>query len=192
MNKGYILLHRKTINSDVFKNSELLKLWVWCLSKANYKHTTTTIVVNNKPNIIKLEPGQFIFGRKKAANQLNMKETTVRKRMRKLEELDNIRIKATHNYSIITIIDWRKYQGATPEGKTWYQKYLHSPIWKKTRARLKKKYINEYGSACAICKKPCSNLQAHHLNYFNLGKEELHKDIIFICPSCHKKEHEIE
>tara|TARA_R110000851_G_C12777594_1_gene534934 strand:+ start:47 stop:589 length:543 start_codon:yes stop_codon:yes gene_type:complete len=66
-----------------------------------------------------------------------------------------------------------------------YQSYLKTKEWYKIR-NLSLKY-SEY--KCSRCGNS-ENLQTHHLNYNNLGNEEI-SDLITVCNSCHKKFHKI-
>ena len=64
-----------------------------------------------------------------------------------------------------------------------YKDYLKSLEWKVKRIEL----IEECDGLCSICGE--KGLQFHHLNYDNLGNEELEIDIIFVCNQCHKELH---
>jgi len=59
---------------------------------------------------VELKPGQFIFGRKTASEELKMKPSSVRNRMVKLQNIENLDIQPDTHYSIITICNWGKYQ----------------------------------------------------------------------------------
>lgn len=59
---------------------------------------------------IKIDPGQFIFGRKTAAKELRMKHSSVRDRMQKLKNIGNLDITPNTHYSIISINNWLSYQ----------------------------------------------------------------------------------
>jgi len=59
---------------------------------------------------VELEKGQFIFGRKVAANELKMSESKTYRLIKKLETMQNLNIKANNKYSIITIENWELYQ----------------------------------------------------------------------------------
>lgn len=59
---------------------------------------------------IKILPGQFVYGRLSAAKELNMKPSTVRNRMKKLQDMQNLDIKEDSQYSIVSIINWATYQ----------------------------------------------------------------------------------
>lgn len=61
-NSSYIKLFRKLLNSPIFENEKALKIWVWCLLKATHKEREQLV----GQQIIHLEIGQFVFGRKQA------------------------------------------------------------------------------------------------------------------------------
>jgi len=63
-----------------------------------------------------IEPGQFIVGRLTAAKELKMKPSTVWKRIRKLENMQNLNIKSNRLYSVITVVNWAFYQGNKKKG----------------------------------------------------------------------------
>ena len=105
---GWIKLHRELLNSIIFDNDKLLKVFIWCILKSTHSHHEQ--IVGKK--IIKLKPGQFIFGRKKAAIELQYSESTLWSYMKVLESNGTINIKSTNKYSIITISNWDKYQSS--------------------------------------------------------------------------------
>ncbi len=109
--EGWICLHRKIIDSMVFQNEGLLKVWIWCLAKANHEIIWIPVSTGRGSSIVKVEPGQFIFGRKTAAKELKMKESSVHYRMKILEKHENLGMQPNSHYSIITIINWMAYQG---------------------------------------------------------------------------------
>lgn len=104
---GWIKLHRKLIDSAVFGNEKLLKIWVWCLIKAT--HQSVDILVGNQ--LVSLQAGQFVFGRNKAAVELNISESMVYKYMKMLESMKMISIKSNNKFSVVTIEKWEFYQG---------------------------------------------------------------------------------
>jgi hypothetical protein len=111
MNDSFVFLYHKTLESRVFKNEGLLKVWIWCLLKANYKESWVTLKTGKSSIEVKVMPGQFIFGRNSAAKQLRMNPETVRKRMNKLKNMQNLTINSTNQYSLVTIVNWESYQG---------------------------------------------------------------------------------
>ncbi|SFI95060.1 phage conserved hypothetical protein, C-terminal domain-containing protein [Terrisporobacter glycolicus] len=106
MQQGYIKLYRTLIDSDIFKNEKLFKVFIWCLLKATHKERDQ--VIGRKT--IRLKEGQFIFGRLKASSELNMAPSTVWDYMKLLEKHKNINIKSNNKYSIVTIENWSIYQ----------------------------------------------------------------------------------
>ena len=112
MENGYIKLHRKLLSSRVFQNEGLLKVWIWCLLRANHSGKWVSIMVGRTKTEVWVEPGTFIFGRKSAAKELKMPESSIRNRMAKLKKMQNVDIKVDSNYSIIIIINWDTYQAS--------------------------------------------------------------------------------
>lgn len=110
MNNTYILLARSLLDSEVFASQKMLKIWVWCLLKANYKDRKVPLKVGRGERTITVKRGQFLFGRFKAEDELFIDGSTIYKIMKKLEELGNISIKSNNQYSIITICNYDTYQ----------------------------------------------------------------------------------
>lgn len=61
---------------------------------------------------VHLMPGQFIFGRKMASVETGLSERTIRTSLLHLQNYQNLTIKATNKFSIITIINWEIYQSS--------------------------------------------------------------------------------
>jgi hypothetical protein len=78
--------------------------------KASHKERWWTMKTGKSEIEIKIMPGQFVYGRLSAATELNMKPSTVRNRMEKLKNMQNLDIKEDTQYSIISIINWNTYQ----------------------------------------------------------------------------------
>jgi len=110
MDRGYICLWRKTIESEVFHNEGLFKVWVWCLMKANHKEAYVPMKTGRGETTVKVLPGQFIFGRYSAARELHTEPSTLWQRLKKLKSTQNIDIESNSKYSIISIINWGIYQ----------------------------------------------------------------------------------
>lgn len=104
--EGWIKLHRKIMDSPVFDNPKLLKTWIWCM--CNAAHTTHEVIIGRK-NII-LNPGEFIFGRKKAARELGISEGTVYDYMHLLETRGSVSLKPNNKYTLVKVENWELYQ----------------------------------------------------------------------------------
>lgn len=105
-NSGWVKLWRKSVNSLVFQDAKLWKIWTWCLMKATHKEHDQLVGYQK----IHIMPGEFIFGRKSASFELNISEQTIRTSLDSLRKLKNLTIKSTNKYSVISIINWDTYQ----------------------------------------------------------------------------------
>ena len=111
-NKTFILLSRSILDSEVFASQKLLKIWIWCLCKANHKDNFVPITTGRGQTTVKVKRGQFLFGRHKAEEELIIDGSTIYKIMKRLELLGNIKIKSNSHYSVITICNYGTYQSA--------------------------------------------------------------------------------
>lgn len=111
---GYIKLYRKLIKSPVFQNEKLLKIWIWCLCNASHSDIETIIGLQK----VTIEKGQFVFGLLKASRELDIPKSTLDRNMKALQKFGMINIKPGTKYSIVTIENWRKYQGVWEESGT--------------------------------------------------------------------------
>ncbi len=100
--QGYIKLHRKILDNGVFADAELLKVFVWCILKAN---TTPNVVYGRKVDV-----GQFITGRITASEELYLKPSTIYKRLQKLKAQGYIDISSNTKNSLITVVNFKSYQ----------------------------------------------------------------------------------
>tara|TARA_Y100000114_G_C11746994_1_gene322174 strand:- start:1211 stop:1807 length:597 start_codon:yes stop_codon:yes gene_type:complete len=101
--KGYIKLYRKILDNGIFENAELLKVFVWTIIRAN-----------TQPNTVfgrKLKVGQFVTGKLSAAEELQMRPTTVYDRIKKLEKLGYIKLESNTKNTVITVLKYNSYQG---------------------------------------------------------------------------------
>lgn len=119
---GWIKLHRKLKNSLVFDNPDLLKVWIWCLLKATHDDYIQMIGLQE----VELEKGQFIFGRKVAANELKMSESKTYRLIKKLETMQNLNIKANNKYSIVTIENWELYQSDNNNSEQQFEQQMNN------------------------------------------------------------------
>ncbi|MCI8411963.1 MAG: hypothetical protein HFJ40_05995 [Clostridia bacterium] len=104
--KSWIKLYRKILESPIFENEKALKVWIWCLVKATHKEREQLV----GKQIVHLEKGQFVTGRKKASEELKMKDRTVYDYFKLLKELHMISIKSNNKFSIVTVEKWEDYQ----------------------------------------------------------------------------------
>ncbi len=111
MNRGYIRLYRKSLDADWIKNHKLWAFWSWCLLKATHKEFDAIVGLQ----VVHLMPGQFIFGLKKAAEETGLTIREIRTVLDFLKKAQNVTIKTTNKFSVITVINWDIYQGDSRE-----------------------------------------------------------------------------
>ena len=69
---GHFNLDRSIIDHAVFAQPIALKIWIWCLAKASWKKRSIPLKIGKGEIIVDINPGQFIFGRFKAEESLNI------------------------------------------------------------------------------------------------------------------------
>lgn len=65
-----------------------------------------------------------------------------------------------------------------------YINYIRSPAWNAKR----KQRLEIDNHKCQMCG-TSEELQIHHITYDRLGNEDIHKDIVTLCKSCHRDIH---
>jgi hypothetical protein len=110
--QGYIKLWRKSIESGLIKNHNVWIFWTWCLLKANHQPDFKQVVGFQE---VTLEPGQFIFGLKKASEETGLSIQKIRTCLSFLKKYKNLTIKTTNKFSVVSIINWGVYQGVEKE-----------------------------------------------------------------------------
>jgi len=122
MNRGYIKLWRRSLDSSIFAHEGLWKLFCLCLMKATHKETDVTVSGVLKP--IRLLPGQFITGRwslhedyhqaylkKKYTRKAAPTAITLYRWLLSLRDMQILNIKTYNKFSVISICNWNQYQG---------------------------------------------------------------------------------
>ena len=106
MERGYVKLWRKSLETVTIKNHKLWVVWCYCLLKASHKPRQNIVGFQT----VNLEPGQFVFGRKRASKDLKMGEQSIRTCIATLKHLGQIDVKSTNKFSVISIVNWDAYQ----------------------------------------------------------------------------------
>lgn len=105
-NQGWIKLHRRLLENTIFTSEKGLKIWVWCLLKANHQDQD----VFSGRQRVHISAGQFIMGRNTAKEELKMAVGTIWFWLDLLEKDKYIERKSTNKYSIVTVLNYDKYQ----------------------------------------------------------------------------------
>lgn len=106
MKEGWIKLHRKLLDSPVFSNPKLLKVWVWCLLKASHEPYEVIIGLQT----VGISRGQFVFGLNKASSELDIPIRSLRDYLNALKRNGMVAIKTTNKYSVLTVENYDFYQ----------------------------------------------------------------------------------
>ncbi len=100
--RGWIKLHRKFLEWEWWDDENTTRVFLYLLLSANHK--------TKRYRGITLDPGQLVTGRKKIAEKTRLSERNVRTVIDHLKSTNEIAIKTTSRYSIITITNWNEYQ----------------------------------------------------------------------------------
>lgn len=107
MDEGYIKLYRSSIKKGWLQNPKLWAFWCWCIMKASYQEHD--MIVGHQ--IVNLSPGQFVFGLKNASKELKQSIQNIRTHINFCSEIEqNLTVQPTNKFSIITIVNWHRYQ----------------------------------------------------------------------------------
>ena len=109
---GWIKLYRAVVEKGWLTNHKLWAFLCYCLLKATHKAVVAIIGSQQIP----LQPGEFVFGRKRAMNDLEMTEKCVRTCVETLVRLGTIKaIKRASKYTVFSVVNWDIYQGQPDE-----------------------------------------------------------------------------
>lgn len=109
--EGFIKLYRKIIESPVFDNEKMLKIWIWCLCRASHKDKRILMGLKEVP----IKKGQFVCGMVKASAELGIPRTTLVRNLRALEKLGMLTLQTGTKWTLVSIENWEKYQIADTE-----------------------------------------------------------------------------
>jgi hypothetical protein len=107
---GWIKLHRKIIDNWIWKDPVSLKIWIWCLCRANHADIDVVMKTGKGNVVVSIKRGQFLTGRKSAGVELDMAPTTFMRHLEKLKKSSNIALKPDTHWTVVTICKWEEYQ----------------------------------------------------------------------------------
>jgi hypothetical protein len=103
---GYIKLHRKILNSKIFKDSYTLQIWIVLLLKAS--HSSNTWTYNKREYSVK--PGELFTCIDSISQDTGINRNKVHYAIKKLKIKQMIKVKSTPYGSHIEIVKWKDYQ----------------------------------------------------------------------------------
>jgi hypothetical protein len=99
---GWIKMHRKFLDWEWFNKSESVHLFLYMLLKSNHK--------DGQWQGIDIKRGQFISSLGNISNATGISIQTIRTILKKLEKTNEIKVKSTSQYTIVTICKYECYQ----------------------------------------------------------------------------------
>ena len=107
MEEGYIKLHRSILNWEWYQDQNTKSVFIHLLLNANWE--------DSRFRGMDVPRGSLVCGRKKLSKSLGLSEQEIRTSLEHLKSTNEITIKSTNRFSIITIANWEKYQGLREE-----------------------------------------------------------------------------
>lgn len=110
MNRGYIKLWRKTLDSGLLSNGPVWQVFGYLMLNATHKPHKMLL----GSTVIDLRPGDVVVSRRKMAEKLNLGEQQIRTALKTLEKLEIVTSRITHRYTLISLTNWDTYQDEQP------------------------------------------------------------------------------
>lgn len=107
MNDGYIKLHRAILEWEWYDDPNTMRVFIHLLLNAQWE--------DSRYHGYEVPKGSLVIGRKKLAEELEITERAVRTALNHLKSTNEVTIKVTNRFSIVTIVNWAKYQGRDDE-----------------------------------------------------------------------------
>lgn len=106
--QGWISLHRKTIESPIYTDSQAVHLWIHLLLSANHKDNT--FVKNGKPVTVKR--GQLLTGRTLLSTATGLSESKIQRLLETFVSLQMIEQQTNSKNRLISITNYDSYQSS--------------------------------------------------------------------------------
>ena len=107
MDRGWVKLWRKTIDSGILRHGRTLQVFIWILIHAAHKEENRS----TRYGIVKIKPGEVLIGREQLAKVLKLTSQNIRTSLKLLKSTGVITIEPTNAFSVITLVKWVDYQG---------------------------------------------------------------------------------
>ena len=104
---GFVCLFRTLLGWEWHDDPNTLSVFIHLLLLASFRQKTWHGIL--------IERGQAIVGRKNLAKSTGLSEQQVRTALRKLKSTNEITIRPTNKFSIVTIVNYGKYQNFNAE-----------------------------------------------------------------------------
>lgn len=111
-NQGFVKLYRKILSSDIKHfGATGIGFMAYCLLKANHKDNRWY----DGTKFIEINRGQFVTSSLELARSLKLGRQVVRRMLKRFEELQILTTNPTNKYTLVTIVNYCKYQDKPKE-----------------------------------------------------------------------------
>lgn len=105
---GWIRIHREIVEHWIYKDAEYLKVWLEMLVRARYWDDPSMELVEDQ--LVKIERGDFIFGRPKWSKRLGISEQRLKTLIQKMIKDDMIELVQKYNrFTVYKIKNYEKF-----------------------------------------------------------------------------------
>jgi len=101
-NMGFVKIYRSFLDWEWYDDINTTRLFIHCILKAYYEDTKYRGIIFKR--------GSFSFGRKLLAKEVGLSEQQLRTSLSKLKSTNEITIKSTSKFSVISIVNYDLYQ----------------------------------------------------------------------------------
>ncbi len=102
MDEGFIKIYRSMKHWEWYTDGNTMRVFFHLLLNANWE--------DSRYRGHEVPKGSLVCGRKKLAEDLKMSEREIRTSLNHLKSTNELTIKSTNRFSIITIVNWEKFQ----------------------------------------------------------------------------------
>ena len=106
MQRGFVKLWRKTLDSGLLQNGPAWQLFGYLLLRATHKPYRTIV----GGVVCELVPGEVVFGRSKAAVDLGLSEQQIRTALNLLKKMEIATSRSTNKFTVVLLVNWHNYQ----------------------------------------------------------------------------------
>lgn len=132
---GWVAITTDFTNWELFKDGNVLKVWMYLLTHTNYEDSYTS-----DGRLIKA--GQVVYSTRGIAEKCGMSVQEVKTALKKLVATRSLTQFATHRYTVGTLVNWAKYR---PKQENATHEATHSPTTSNKYKQKKKEPKLDFG-----------------------------------------------
>jgi len=107
MENGFIKIHRSILNWEWYDDPNTMRVFIHLLLNAQWE--------DSRYHGYEVPKGSLVIGRKELSEELGITERAVRTALNHLKTTNEVTIKTTNKFSVVTIVNWEKYQCSDSE-----------------------------------------------------------------------------